>query len=44
MVDRSDHSDHILLIHPCPRTLYLCPRASEIWRTPVGKQPVGLLE
>jgi hypothetical protein len=30
VVDRWDQSDHILLIHPCPETLYLRPRASEM--------------
>jgi hypothetical protein len=28
-------SINILLIHPCPETLCLCPTASEMWRTPL---------
>jgi hypothetical protein len=30
VVDRWVQSDHILLIHPCPETLYLRARASEM--------------
>jgi hypothetical protein len=45
VVDRWVQSGHILLIHPCPEMLYLHTRGSEMWRrTPVGKQPIELLE
>jgi hypothetical protein len=43
VVDRLVQSDLILLIHPCPETLCLRARASEMWRRmPLGKQPIGL--
>jgi hypothetical protein len=32
VVDRWVQCDHILLIHPCPETLCLRARASEMWR------------